>query len=99
MPTVIDKALDYIGAMNTSVSAPQPMDESTAKGMFKYLKDLGVPASAADVTARGHQEGWNTEFTKKVAGWATKIESADRVVIKNPEYFTSYMREQLRSLV
>ena len=99
MPTVIDKALDYIGAMNTSVPAPHPMDESTAKGMFKYLKDLGVPASAADVTARGHQEGWNTEFTKKVAGWATKIESADRVVIKNPEYFTSYMREQLRSLV
>jgi hypothetical protein len=32
-----------------------------------------------------------------VAGWADKIESADRVVIKNPEYFTSYMKEELRA--
>lgn len=99
MPAVIDKALDFIGGMNTSVSAPHSMDESTAKGMFKYLRDLGVPASAADVTARGHREGWNTEFTKKMAGWADKIESGGRVVIKNPQYFTAYMQEQLRALV
>ena len=99
MPAVVDKALDYIGGMNTSVSVPHSMDESTAKGMFKYLKELGVPASAADVTARGDQEGWNSDFTKKMAGWAEKIESGNRVIIKNPEYFTSYMREQLRELV
>ncbi|WMY72728.1 DUF1889 family protein [Buttiauxella selenatireducens] len=99
MPAVIDKALDFIGAMNTSSSAPHPMDESTAKGIFKYLKELGVPASAADVNARGIQEGWDTGFTKKVAGWADKIESGGRVVIKNPEYFTAYMREVLRALV
>lgn len=99
MPTVIDKALDFIGGMNTSASTPHSMDESTAKGMFKYLKDLGVPASSAEIKSRGEQEGWNPEFTKKVAGWADKIESADRVVIKNPEYFTSYMKEELRSLV
>ncbi|QKV14762.1 DUF1889 family protein [Escherichia coli] len=41
------------------------MNESTAKGIFKYLKELGVPASAADITARADQEGWNPGFTEK----------------------------------
>lgn len=98
MPAVIEKALDYIGGMNASASTPHSMDESTAKGIFKYLNELGVPASADDVTARANQEGWNTEFTKKVAGWADKIKSGNRVVIKNPEYFSAYMQEQLRTL-
>ncbi|WP_312382644.1 DUF1889 family protein [Atlantibacter subterraneus] len=96
MPAVIDKALDFINGMNTSVSVPHPMDESTTKGLLKYLKELGVPASAADVTARGNREGWNAGFTQKVAGWADKIAAGDRVIVKNPEYFTAYMREQLR---
>ncbi|RJT23604.1 DUF1889 family protein [Buttiauxella izardii] len=99
MPAVIEKALDYISGMNTSASTPQPMDESTVKGMFKYLKELGVPASATYVKERGAQEGWSPEFTAKVAGWAEKIESGNRIVIKNPEYFSSYMKEQLRELV
>ncbi|MBU4682034.1 MULTISPECIES: DUF1889 family protein [Cedecea] len=99
MPEVIDKALDFIGGMNTSASAPHPMDESTAKEMLKYLKQLGVPASAAEITARGTQEGWNAEFTKKLASWADKIEAGDRVIAKHPEYFSSYMKEELRALV
>ncbi|HEY3982704.1 DUF1889 family protein [Cedecea sp.] len=99
MTTAIDKALDFIGGMNTSASVPHPMDESTAKGMFRYLKQLGVPASAAEVTARGVQEGWNADFTKKVAEWAERIESGGRVIIKNPEYFSTYMKEELRALV
>ncbi|WP_455561083.1 DUF1889 family protein, partial [Escherichia sp.] len=57
MPAVIDKALDFIGAMDISASTPSSMNESTAKGIFKCLKDLGVPASAADITARADQEG------------------------------------------
>ncbi|AIR04838.1 MULTISPECIES: DUF1889 family protein [Cedecea] len=99
MTTAIDKALDFIGGMNTTASVPDPMDESTAKGMFSYLKQLGVPASSDDVTARGVQEGWNADFTKKVAGWADKVESGNRLIIKNPEYFSSYMKEELRALV
>lgn len=57
MPTAIDKALDFIGGMNTSLPVPNTMDESTAKGILKYLHELGVPASAAQVTARGEKEG------------------------------------------
>ena len=99
MPAVIDKALDFIGGMNTSEPVPQSMDESTAKGILKYLKELGMPVSAADVAERGHQEGWSDGFTDKVAGWADKVESGEHMVIKNPEFFSSYMREELRSLV
>lgn len=99
MATVIDKALDFIGGMDTSASEPHSMDESTIKGMLSYLKELGSPASSAEITARGNQDGWNTAFTHKVVGWASKIDSGERVLIKNPEYFSSYMREQLRELV
>lgn len=99
MPTAIDKALDFIGGMNTSLSVPNTMDESTAKGILKYLHELGVLANPADVTARGEKEGWDAGFTEKVAGWADKIASGKRIVIKNPEFFTVYMREQLQALV
>ncbi len=85
MPAVIDKALDFIGGMNTSEPVPQSMDESTAKGILKYLKELGVPASAADITARGDREGWNAGFTQKVAGWADKVDSGEHMLINNPE--------------
>ena len=99
MPTAIDKALDFIGGMNTSLSVPNTMDESTAKGILKYLHELGVPANPAEGTARGEKEGWDVWFTEKVAGWADNIASCKRIVIKNPEYFTVYMREQLQALV
>lgn len=96
---VIDKALDFIGAMDVSAPTPSSMNESTAKGIFKYLKELGVPASAADITARADQEGWNPGFTEKMVGWAKKMESGERSVIKNPEYFSTYMQEELKALV
>jgi hypothetical protein len=64
MPAVIDKALDFIGGMNTSEPVPQSMDESTAKGILKYLKELGVPATPADVAARS-AAGWSAGFTDK----------------------------------
>ncbi|WP_215135343.1 DUF1889 family protein [Escherichia coli] len=98
MPAVIDKALDFIGAMDVSAPTPSSMNESTAKGIFKYLKELGVPASAADITARADQEGWNPGFTEKMVGWAKKMETGERSVIKNPEYFSTYMQEELKAL-
>lgn len=87
MPAVIDKALDFIGGMNTSEPVPQSMDESTAKGILKYLKELGVPATPADVAARGQQQGWSAGFTDKVAEWAERVAAGERLVIKHPEFF------------
>lgn len=97
MPTAIEKALDFIGGMNTSAPVPHSMDESTAKGILKYLHDLGVPASPEVVMARGEQEGWNPEFTKKVAGWAEKVASGNRILIKNPEYFRPICRSSSKN--
>ena len=91
MPAVIDKALDFIGGMNTSEPVPQSMDESTAKGILKYLKELGVPATPADVAARGQQQGWSAGFTDKVAEWAERVAAGERLVIKHPEFFSTYM--------
>lgn len=71
MPAVIDKALDFIGAMDVSAPTPSSMNESTAKGIFKYLKELGVPASAADITARADPKA-GTWFHGKMVGWAKK---------------------------
>jgi len=99
MAAVIDKALDFIGGMDTSAPSPRSMDESTIKGMLNYLKELGVPANTTDITVRGHQEGWNSGFTRKIVEWADRVDSGDPILIKNPEYFSSYMREQLRELV
>jgi hypothetical protein len=93
MPAVIDKALDFIGGMNTSEPVPQSMDESTAKGILKYLKELGVPATPADVAERGQQQGWSAGFTDKVAEWAERVAAGERLVIKHPEFFSTYMRK------
>ena len=99
MPAVIDKALDFIGAMDVSAPTPSSMNESTAKGIFKYLKELGVPASAADITARADQERLEPWFHGKNGWMGKKMESGERSVIKNPEYFSTYMQEELKALV
>ncbi|MEN1933445.1 DUF1889 family protein [Escherichia coli] len=99
MPAVIDKAPDFIGAMDVSASTPSSMNESTAKGIFKYLKELGVPATAADITARADQGRLEPRVHGKMVGWAKKMESGERTVIKNPEYFSTYMQEELKALV
>ncbi|MGS9149793.1 DUF1889 family protein, partial [Salmonella enterica subsp. enterica serovar Infantis] len=64
-------------------------DESTATGILTSVHDVGVPASPEVVMARGEQEGWNPEFTKKGAGWAEKVASGNRILIKTPEYFST----------
>lgn len=99
MTRVIDKALDFIGGMDTSAPEPHAMDESTIKGMLIYLKELGTPAQAADITARGNREGWNEGFTHKIVEWSHRLDSGEHLIIKNPEYFSDYMRETLRELV
>ena len=57
MPAVIDKALDFIGAMDVSAPTPSSMNESTAKGIFKYLKELGVPAAGTLVSRKKWLDG------------------------------------------
>lgn len=71
MPAVIDKALDFIGAMDVSAPTPSSMNESTAKGIFKYLKNWEYPRVPLilrrELTRR--LEPW---FHGKMVGWAKK---------------------------
>ncbi|PIN63981.1 DUF1889 domain-containing protein [Klebsiella pneumoniae] len=73
MPAVIDKALDFIGGMNTSEPVPQSMDESTAKGILKYLKELGVPAPRPTRCARPTAGLERLGLPTKVAEWAERV--------------------------
>lgn len=56
MPAVINKALNFISAINVSAPTPSSINKSTAKKIFKYLKKLKVPASAANITAQANQK-------------------------------------------
>ncbi|NYY78474.1 hypothetical protein DMI69_18305 [Escherichia coli] len=49
--------------------------------MFKYLKELGVPASAADITARADRR-LEPRFHGKNGWMGKKMESGERSVIK-----------------
>lgn len=99
MSAVIDKALKFIDSMNTSSSAPHPMDESCAKEMFKFLRELESPLSADDIRNHGTQNGWDSGFIKKMAEWADKVASGGRVVVKHPGYFSENMQKELSSLL
>ncbi|PWK98454.1 uncharacterized protein DUF1889 [Pantoea allii] len=99
MSAIIDKALDYLESMNTSSSAPHPVDEGRAKELFKFLKELGQPISRGDIQGFGTQNGWNAEFTKKMADWADKVAAGGRVQVKHPGYLSENMQAELRSLL
>ena len=58
-----------------------------------------ISATPADVAERGQQQGWSAGFTDKVADWAERIAAGERMVIKHPEFFSTYMQEELRALV
>lgn len=51
MFVVIDKVLDFIGVMDVLVLILSLMNESMVKGIFKYLKELGVFVSVVDIIA------------------------------------------------
>lgn len=99
MSAVLSKALEHLGGMNTSSSAPHPYDESSAKELFKFLAGAGAPVQAHDVTAYGDANGWNPGFTKKISGWADSVSSGGRVVVKHPGSLSDEYKEELRSLI
>ncbi|KEA54400.1 hypothetical protein DT73_00570 [Mangrovibacter sp. MFB070] len=96
MPTIKARALKELDGMNTSTSAPHAQDESTAKEMFKYLKDLGHPLTGSEIIEYGKAKGWNGGFIKKMAGWADKVASGGRVVVKHPGQLTDELKKYLK---
>lgn len=96
MPTMKARALKELDGMNTSTSAPHPQDESTAKEMFKYIKEQGQPLHGQEIKAYGQAKGWNAGFTKTMAEWADKIASGGRVVVKHPGQLTDELKKHLQ---
>lgn len=99
MPTIQDQALSELDGMNTSTSSPHPQDESKAKEMFKYLKDLGAVLSGDQVRGYGQSQGWNNGYTKKMAEWADKIATGGRVQVKFPGQLTEGCKKTLKELL
>ncbi len=96
MPTAIEKALDFIGGMNTSASVPHSMDESTAKGILKYLHDLGVPASPEVVMARvSRRDGILS--SRKSGRMGRKVASGNRILIKTQSIFRPICRSSSKN--
>ncbi|MGP3592626.1 DUF1889 family protein [Vagococcus sp. WN89Y] len=95
MFTILDQALVELDRMNTSVSAPHSVDESKAKEMLSYLKSLGFPLAGERIRKFGLIKGWNEEYTRKMAGWADKINVGERVVIKHPGQLTELFKNRL----
>ncbi|HFR4114933.1 TPA: DUF1889 family protein [Yersinia enterocolitica] len=98
MSKIIEKSIDYIDRMNTSVSTLHPVDESRAKELFKFLKAEGVALESREIFSWGNRNGWDHGFTKKLAEWADKIYLGGRVVIKHPGYLSGELIKELRSL-
>jgi len=90
------RALKELDGMNTSTSAPHAQDESTAKEMFKYMKEQGQPLPGQEIKAYGQAKGWNAGFTKKMAEWADKVASGGRVVVKHPGQLTDGLKKHLQ---
>lgn len=95
MFTILDQALVELDRMNTSVPVPHPVDESKAKEMLKYLKSLGFPLLGDKIRDFGASQGWNEKYTTKIAGWADKINSGGRVVIRHPGHMTELFKNRL----
>ncbi|ECT5076856.1 DUF1889 family protein [Salmonella enterica subsp. enterica serovar Typhimurium var. 5-] len=85
----VDEIIDTISAI-TPMAQKAKKYTPPAASMQRSSNTIWMPVE---------QEGWNPEFTKKVAGWAEKVASGNRILIKNPEYFSTYMQEQLKELV
>lgn len=96
MPTIQDRALEELDGMNTSTPAPHAQDESKAKEMFKYLRELGTVLPGDSVRVYGQSQGWNVGFTKKMAEWADKVASGGRVQVKNPGQLTEACKKRLK---
>lgn len=71
MPAVIDKATDFIGAMDVSAPTPSSMNESTAKGIFKYLKNWEYPRVPL-ILRRELTRRLEPRVHGKMVGWAKK---------------------------
>ncbi|HDV8379640.1 TPA: DUF1889 family protein [Citrobacter freundii] len=99
MNKVLERALEHLSVViNTSTGLAHPLDESTAKELFKYLRELGVALDYSEVYQWAQEQGWADRHCKEIAGLAEKIGAGGRVVVKHKGRLNDAFKEELRSL-
>lgn len=99
MQKIHEAVLKHFNSLNTSVSAPNSIDECDIKDTLKFLKKEECPLSPEEITAWASSNNWDSKFTKKVNEWLIKINSGGRVVIKHKGYgLSEQFKKKLLSL-
>ena len=99
MNKVLERALEHLSVViNTSTGLAHPLDESTAKELFKYLRELGVVLDYSEVYQWAQEQSWADRHCKEIAGLAEKIGAGGRVVVKHKGRLSDAFKEELRSL-
>ncbi|MDT7353283.1 DUF1889 family protein [Citrobacter freundii] len=99
MNKVLERALEHLSVViNTSTGLAHPLDESTAKELFKYLRELGVALDYSEVYQWAQEQGWADRHCKEIADLAEKIGAGGRVVVKHKGRLNDAFKEELRSL-
>ncbi|HCL5279448.1 TPA: DUF1889 family protein [Salmonella enterica] len=99
MNKALERALEHLGVViNTSTGLAHPQDESTAKELFKYLRELGVALDYSEIYQWAKAQGWADKHCNEIAGLAEKIGSGGRVVVKNKGRLNDTFKQELRSL-
>lgn len=99
MNSALEHALKHLSVViNTSTGLAHPLDESTAKELFKYLHVLGVALDYSEIYQWTKEQGWAERHCKELASLAEKIGSGGRVVIKHPGRLNEQLMEELRAL-
>ncbi len=99
MNPALIKALEHLNiVVNIFTGLTHPLDESTAKELFKYLHTLGVNLDYFEIYEWARKHGWEERHAKSLAELAAKIGSGGRVVIKHKGRLNDELKKQLRSL-
>ena len=99
MDKVLERALEHLSVViNTSTGLAHPLDESTAKELFKYLRELGGTLDYSEIYQWSQDQGWADRHSKEIAGLAEKISAGGRVVVKHKGRLNDAFKDELRSL-
>ncbi|RJL20052.1 DUF1889 family protein [Pectobacterium polaris] len=99
MNAALERALEHLKIVtNISSGLAHPLDESTAKEIFKYLHKLGIRLEYDEVYSWAKQHGWEDRHARELAMLAEKIGSGGRVVIKHKGRLSEDFQNELRSL-
>ncbi|EFG9412608.1 TPA: DUF1889 family protein [Escherichia coli] len=99
MNKALERALEYLSVViNTSTGLAHPLDESTAKELFKYLHELGIALEYSEIHQWAQKQGWENRHCNELASLAERISSGGRVVVKHKGRLNENLKKELLSL-